>query len=111
MYITTELHGRSATLAPRGDIDFEDLDELRASLAGLPDTVVEVVWDLHAVTFMDIAGLHLLSTPTAPVQVSLTNLPPQAVRLLEMATDTFPEQGWGRHLSTPVDPGPARTAA
>lgn len=111
MYITTELHGRGATLAPRGDIDFEGLDEFRAALAGLPDTVVEVVWDLRAVTFMDIAGLHLLSTPTTPVQVSLTNLPPQAVRLLETAIDIFPEQGWDRHLPTPVDPEPARTAA
>lgn len=111
MYITTELHGRGATLAPRGDIDFEGLDELRASLAGLPGTVVEVVWDLRAVTFMDIAGLHLLSTPTTAVQFTLTNLPPQAVRLLEAATDIFPEQGWSRHLPTPMDPGPVRTAA
>ncbi|MET8658423.1 STAS domain-containing protein [Streptomyces griseus] len=104
MYITTELTGRSATLTPRGDIGFEGLEQLRACLAGLPDTVVEVKWDLRDVTFMDIAGLHLLSTPTAPMQVSLTNLTPQVSRLLEMANATFPCQEWDRYLPSPAVP-------
>lgn len=111
MHITTELHGRGATLTPRGAIDFENLDQLRACLTGLPGTVTEVIWDLHAVTFADIAGLHLLSTPTAPAQVTLTNLTRPVRHLLEEATATFPDQGWDRHLPTPVGHGAVRTAA
>ncbi|MEU0356425.1 STAS domain-containing protein [Streptomyces cyaneofuscatus] len=110
MHITTELHGRGATLTPRGDIDFENLDQLRACLAGLPDTVTEVIWDLHAVTFADIAGLHLLSTPAAPAQVTLTNLTPSFTHLLEVATATFPAQGWDRHLPAPAGQGALRAA-
>ncbi|WP_324795528.1 STAS domain-containing protein [Streptomyces cyaneofuscatus] len=109
MYVTTEMHGRGATLTPRGDIDFEALDQLRACLTGLPDTVAEVTWDLHAVTFMDIAGLHLISTPTAPAQVTLTNLTPPVTHLLEVATATFPDRGWDRHLPAPVGRGAVRT--
>ncbi|MET9924011.1 MULTISPECIES: STAS domain-containing protein [unclassified Streptomyces] len=111
MHITTELYGRGATLTPRGDIDFENLDQLRACLTGLPDTVAEVIWDLHAVTFVDIAGLHLLNTPTTPAQVALTNLTPPVTRLLEVATATFPDQGWDRHLPTSAAQGAVRTAA
>ncbi|MFD8064135.1 STAS domain-containing protein [Streptomyces cyaneofuscatus] len=111
MHITTELHGRGATLTPRGDIDFGNLGQLQACLTGLPDTVTEVIWDLHAVTFADIAGLHLLSTPTAPAQVTLTNLTPSFTHLLEVATAAFPDQEWDRHLPTPAGQGAVRTAA
>ncbi|SCE61136.1 STAS domain-containing protein [Streptomyces sp. OspMP-M43] len=103
-HVTTELHGRSATLTPHGDIDHDSLDHLRTCLTGLPDTVAEIIWDLHAVTFVDVAGLHLLSTPTLPAQITLTSLPPQAARLLETAHATFPDQGWDRHLATPEEP-------
>ncbi|MEU3837876.1 STAS domain-containing protein [Streptomyces microflavus] len=111
MYVTTEQHGRSATLTPRGDIDFAGLEQLRACLAGLPDTVGEVIWDLRDVTFMDVAGLHLISTPIAAARVSLTNMTPQAVRLLEAATAVFPRQEWDRHLPSPADPGLVRATA
>ncbi|MBK5994698.1 STAS domain-containing protein [Streptomyces sp. MBT58] len=111
MYVTTEQHGRSATLTPRGDIDFAGLEQLRACLAGLPDTVAEIIWDLRGVTFMDVAGLHLISTPIDSARVSLTNLTPQAARLLETATAVFPHQEWDRHLPSPADPAPARATA
>ncbi|MFD0427783.1 STAS domain-containing protein [Streptomyces zhihengii] len=63
MHITTEVRGNCATLTPRGDIDFEHLDQLRTSLDQLPSTVTDVAWDLRDTFFVDIAGLHLLGTP------------------------------------------------
>ncbi|MBM9624392.1 STAS domain-containing protein [Streptomyces zhihengii] len=102
MNITTEIRGASATLTPYGDIDFLHLDLLRATLHQLPPTVTDVSWDLRDAPFVDVAALHLLSTPTGPQRVMrLANLHPQARRLLTIACDLFPDAGFDRYLNTP----------
>ncbi|MBM9623801.1 STAS domain-containing protein [Streptomyces zhihengii] len=102
MHITTEVRGNCATLTPRGDIDFEHLDQLRTSLDQLPSTVTDVAWDLRDTFFVDIAGLHLLGTPGTPERAtSLTNLHPQHRRLLTVACEIFPEAGFDRYLQGP----------
>ncbi|MER5951809.1 STAS domain-containing protein [Streptomyces sp. NPDC001904] len=98
MNITVERHSNSATLTPHGDIDLAGIDELHTLIAQLPPAVTEVVWDLRAVPFMDITGLHLLGAQAAPAHVSVTNLPPQPLRLLRLACELFPQMGWERHL-------------
>ncbi|WP_420037330.1 STAS domain-containing protein [Streptomyces sp. cg28] len=98
MNVTVERHSDSATLTPHGDIGFADLDQLRARVDQLPSDVTEVVWDLHAVPFMDIAGLHLLGVSSPRLHVSVTNLPSQPLHLLRLAGELFPHMGWEQHL-------------
>ncbi|GAA2325548.1 STAS domain-containing protein [Streptomyces kunmingensis] len=98
MNITTELDGHRATLTPHGDIDFDAMDHLQTSLVRLPSAVTRVVWDLHDVPFVDIAGLHLLATSLGPVQSAVTHLNPQALGMLRLACELFPHMGFERHL-------------
>ncbi|MBM9623876.1 STAS domain-containing protein [Streptomyces zhihengii] len=98
MNITTEIHGNAATLTPRGDIDYQHLDLLRATLHQLPPTVTDVAWDLRDTPFVDVAALHLLSTPSDPQRAtSLTNLQPQHRRLLDIACELFPDADFDRY--------------
>ncbi|MFE7385808.1 STAS domain-containing protein [Streptomyces zhihengii] len=102
MNITTEIRGTAATLTPRGDIDFQHLDQLRATLHRLPPSVTNVAWDLRDAPFVDVAGLDLLSTPSDPQRAtSLTNLQPQHRRLLTIACELFPDARFDRYLNTP----------
>lgn len=99
MNITTEIHGSAATLTPRGDIDYQHLDQLRDTLLQLPPSVTAVAWDLRDAPFVDVAGLHLLSTPAEPRRAtSLTNLKPQHRRLLTIACELFPDADFDRYL-------------
>ncbi|MBM9617635.1 STAS domain-containing protein [Streptomyces zhihengii] len=108
MNITTEIHGTSATLTPHGDIDFQQLAQLRSSVDRLPPAVTDVAWDLRDAPFVDVAGLHLLNTPGDPERAtSLTNLHPQHRRLLAVACEVFPEADFDRYLH---GPGAARAA-
>ncbi|MBM9624193.1 STAS domain-containing protein [Streptomyces zhihengii] len=105
MNITTEIHGAAATLTPRGDIDFQHLDLLRATLQQLPPTVTNVAWDLRDTPFADVAALHLLSTPGDPQRAtSLANLQPQHRRLLTIACELFPDADFDRYLNCPGAP-------
>lgn len=102
MHITTEIHGAGATLTPHGDIDFQHLAQLRDSVSRLPSAVTEVAWDLRDAPFVDVAGLHLLSARGEPARAtSLTNLRPQPRRLLLVASEIFPEAGFGRYVHGP----------
>ncbi|MBM9624381.1 STAS domain-containing protein [Streptomyces zhihengii] len=99
MNITTDIHGTSATLTPHGDIDFQHLDQLRATLHRLPPAVTAVAWDLRDAHFVDVAGLHLLNTADAPARAtSLTHLHPQPRRLLTIACELFPDADFDRYL-------------
>ncbi|MFC9266261.1 STAS domain-containing protein [Streptomyces zhihengii] len=100
MHITTEIRGTAATLTPRGDIDYQHLDQLRATVQQLPTSVTDVSWDLRDAPFVDVAGLHLLSTPSDPRRgTSLANLQPQHRRLLTIACELFPDADFDRYLS------------
>lgn len=96
MNITTAINGTTARITPRGDIDFDTLPPLRTAAHALPAHVSDVLWDLSHTPFMDLAGLHLLFTPTPVVphgrgrRTSVTGLRSQPLRLLLLAADTNP---------------------
>ncbi|PKW05984.1 hypothetical protein SAMN05428944_6977 [Streptomyces sp. 1222.5] len=96
MNITTTIDGTTACITPRGDIDFDTLPPLRTAADTLPAHVSDLLWDLSHTPFMDLAGLHLLFTPTlaAPYgrgrRTSVTGLRSQPLRLLLLAADTNP---------------------
>ncbi|MEU3855400.1 STAS domain-containing protein [Streptomyces sp. NPDC029554] len=64
MNVTTTLDGTTAHIRARGEIDFDTLPLLRAAATALPSQVSDLQWDLSDAPFMDIAGLHLLFSPT-----------------------------------------------
>ncbi|MYT73379.1 MULTISPECIES: hypothetical protein [unclassified Streptomyces] len=101
MDLTITLHDETATLAPHGDIDGEQLDDLNHYRAGLPTEVTEVVWNLRDVPFLCIAALHLLDPSTPHLSITVVNIPPQPLRLLNLAHEQFPRMGWDRHLPDP----------
>ncbi|GGQ74010.1 STAS domain-containing protein [Streptomyces althioticus] len=94
MHFTTEIDGSSARITVHGEIDYDTLPLLRAAEAGLPASVTDLVWDLEHARFMDVAGLHLLfeqQSPEGPVRrTTVTNLAPQPLRLLMLATQVRP---------------------
>ncbi|MFD7458844.1 MULTISPECIES: STAS domain-containing protein [unclassified Streptomyces] len=94
MHITTTIDGRSARITPCGDLDFDALPPLRAAAEALPAEVSDLLWDLNHTPFMDVAGLHLLFTPTRldgpDRRTTVTGLRPQPLRLLLMAADMNP---------------------
>ncbi|MFF5025294.1 STAS domain-containing protein [Streptomyces collinus] len=94
MNTITTLDGTTATIAVRGDIDFDTLPPLRAAADALPAHVTGLRWDLNHTLFMDIAGLHLLFAPTPPGRpdrrIAVTGLRPQPLRLLRLAAGTNP---------------------
>ncbi|MEU1118072.1 MULTISPECIES: STAS domain-containing protein [unclassified Streptomyces] len=99
MNVTTELNGHSATVTPHGDLDFEQLDHLYGCIRRLPPAITEIRWDLHAVPFMTIAGLHLLDTRTTRLHVTVVNPAPQPLHLLELAGEMFSHLGWDQRLA------------
>ncbi|AYN42544.1 STAS domain-containing protein [Streptomyces dangxiongensis] len=94
MRITTRIDGTAARITVHGEIDHSTLPTLRATAAGLPPSVTELVWDLHDARFMDVAGLHLLfeqpSQEGPPRKTTVTNLAPQPLRLLVLAAEVNP---------------------
>ncbi|AQS71110.1 STAS domain-containing protein [Streptomyces pactum] len=94
MHFTMRIDGTAARVTVHGDIDYTTLPTLRAAAAGLPPQVTELVWDLHDARFMDVAGLHLLfeqpSQGGSPRKTTVTNLAPQPLRLLVLATEVNP---------------------
>ncbi|MER6847041.1 STAS domain-containing protein [Streptomyces flaveolus] len=92
---TTTIDGTSARITPCGDIDYDTLPPLRAAADALPAHVTDLLWDLNHTAFMDVAGLHLLFTPTPPGsgphrRTTVTGLRPQPHRLLLLAADLNP---------------------
>jgi anti-anti-sigma factor len=94
MHFTLRIDGTAAHITVHGEIDYTTLPTLRAAAAGLPPNVTELVWDLHDARFIDVAGLHLLfeqpSPEGPPRKTTVTNLAPQPLRLLALATETIP---------------------
>ncbi|MGC2999115.1 STAS domain-containing protein [Streptomyces sp. G35A] len=94
MHFTLRIDGAVAHITVHGEIDYTTLPTLRAAAAGLPPHVTELVWDLHDARFMDVAGLHLLfeqpSHEGPARKTTVTNLAPQALRLLVLATEVHP---------------------
>ncbi|MEU3662485.1 STAS domain-containing protein [Streptomyces sp. NPDC032940] len=91
----TCIHGTSARITVRGDIDHDTLPPLRAAADALPPQVTDLLWDLNRTAFMDVAGLHLLFTSipsgSGPSRrTSVTGLRPQPLRLLRLAADLYP---------------------
>ncbi|MER7721448.1 STAS domain-containing protein [Streptomyces flaveolus] len=92
---TTTIDGTSARITVRGDIDHDTMPPLRAAADALPAHVTDLLWDLNHTAFMDVAGLHLLFTPTPPGsdtnrRTTVTGLRPQPLRLLRLAADLHP---------------------
>jgi anti-anti-sigma factor len=94
MHFTVRIDGAAAHVAVHGEIDYSTLPTLRAAAAGLPPSVTELVWDLQDARFMDVAGLHLLfeqpSEEDPPRKTTVTNLAPQPLRLLVLASEVHP---------------------
>ncbi|MDQ0964529.1 anti-anti-sigma factor [Streptomyces sp. B4I13] len=94
MRFTIRIDGAVAHITMHGEIDYDTLPTLRAAAAELPPEVAELVWDLHDARFMDVAGLHLLfeqPSPEGPARkTTVTNVAPQALRLLLLATEVNP---------------------
>ncbi|WP_329446375.1 STAS domain-containing protein [Streptomyces canus] len=94
MHFTTRIDGAAAHITVHGEIDYTTLPTLSAAAAGLPPDVTELVWDLHDARFMDVAGLHLLfdqpSQEGPARKTTVTNLAPQPLRLLVLATEVNP---------------------
>ncbi|MEV6553033.1 STAS domain-containing protein [Streptomyces sp. NPDC051597] len=94
MHFSLRIDGTTAHVTVHGEIDYASLPTLRAAAAGLPPQVTELVWDLHDARFMDVAGLHLLfeqpSPQGPPRKTTVTNLAPQPLRLLLLATEVNP---------------------
>lgn len=94
MNITTTIHGTSARISPCGEIDFDTLPPLRAAVDALPLQVTDLQWDLALTPFMDVAGLHLLFTPTAgdapERRATVIGLRTQPLSLLRVAADMNP---------------------
>lgn len=94
MNITTTIDGTSARISPCGEIDFDTLPLLRAAVDVLPPQVTDLQWDLTLTPFMDVAGLHLLFSPTTSGdperQATVAGLRAQPLSLLLTAADVNP---------------------
>ncbi|MEU1262116.1 hypothetical protein ACPC39_15495 [Streptomyces cellulosae] len=95
MHFTTRIDGSTAWITVHGEIDYDTLPLLRAAAAALPQSVTELVWDLEYARFMDVAGLHLLFEQPSPDgtarKTTVTNLAPQPLGLLILATEVKPD--------------------
>ncbi|MEV5899815.1 hypothetical protein [Streptomyces sp. NPDC052127] len=103
MHITTMIVGTAARITPHGAIDYDTLPALRAAAAALPPNVNVVTWDLHDTSFMDVAGLHLLTDRRPqdgpPRRTAVAGPAPQPLRLLRLAAELFPALEFTRLLS------------
>ncbi|MEU3935669.1 hypothetical protein AB0E85_27070 [Streptomyces sp. NPDC029044] len=95
MNIITTIDGTSARVSPGGDIDFDTLPPLRATVDALPPHVTDLQWDLTSTAFMDVTGLNFLfaSAPhdSAPGRrTTVTGLNRQPLWLLLLAAEVRP---------------------
>ncbi|MEU1853414.1 hypothetical protein ABZ499_30160 [Streptomyces sp. NPDC019990] len=114
MNITTTIDGTSARIRPCGEIDSDTLPPLRAAVDGLPPQVTDLQWDLTYTPFMDVAGLHLLFTPTAngrEHRATVTGLRAQPLWLLLTAAEVDPTVFDLSRLLPDVPPARFRPAA
>ncbi|MEU6173061.1 STAS domain-containing protein [Streptantibioticus parmotrematis] len=88
--------GTNAAITPHGDIDFDTLPGLLNAARALPATVTAVTWDMYDVPFMDVAGLHLLSSRRPHRTARFVGLRPQPQRVVTLATHLFPAAKWGQ---------------
>ncbi|MEW2373726.1 STAS domain-containing protein [Streptomyces sp. NPDC048387] len=103
---TTRIDGETAVITPSGDIDFHALPDLLSAGRHLPAFITRVLWDFQHVSFMAVAGLHLLDhqrTSCRALQRTLdvTGLNTQPRRLLKTAMEAIPEESWSDFLPTP----------
>ncbi|MGW2035820.1 STAS domain-containing protein [Streptomyces sp. NPDC001761] len=114
MNITTTTDGTFARISLCGEIDFNTLPPLRAAVDALPPQVTDLQWDLTHTSFMDIAGLHLLFTPTTSGperRATVTGLRAQPLSLLLMAADLNPLVFDLSRLLPDIPPADLRPAA
>lgn len=96
--------GTSTTIIPIGEIDYDSLlPHLLAEAVHLPATVRLITWDMTAVPFMDVSGLHLIlgqreSCRRADRVLAITGLQSQPRHLLETAQQLFPHSPWNDYL-------------
>lgn len=60
LQVRVEMHGRTAILAPHGEVDHHSVPALDQALSALPARRDAVLLDMSAVAFMDSAGLDFL---------------------------------------------------
>jgi anti-sigma B factor antagonist len=86
--IDTEHLEEGVLLSVAGEIDMASAPELTVSLARLDPKDGSVTVDLDAVTFMDCAGLHALSTFASSMNgngpVRVLNASPTVVRIMKI---------------------------
>ncbi|QLJ02778.1 STAS domain-containing protein [Streptomyces sp. NEAU-sy36] len=114
MNITTTIDGTVARISLCGEIDFATLPPLRAAVDALPPKVTDLQWDLAHTPFMDVAGLHLLFTPTSggpQRRATVTGLRAQPLSLLLAAADVNPAVFDFCRLLPDVAPSGLRPAA
>ncbi|MEV7126787.1 STAS domain-containing protein [Streptomyces sp. NPDC093260] len=114
MNITTTIDGTFARISLCGEIDFDTLPPLCATVDALPPQVTDLQWDLSRTSFMDVAGLRLLFTPTTSGperRATVTGLRAQPLSLLLMAADLDPTVFDLCRLLPDVPPAGLRTAA
>ncbi|MER7983686.1 STAS domain-containing protein [Streptomyces sp. NPDC095817] len=109
MIVKTSIIGTTAVISPHGDIDFDSLPHLVTAADELPAVVTRVIWDFQAVSFIDSAGLDLLTCQRRTCQalnrtLTVSGLPGQGRRLLSLSEDLFPTGNWDDFI-------PADTAA
>ncbi|MZF88798.1 STAS domain-containing protein [Streptomyces sp. SID5643] len=95
MNITTTIDGTTARISPSGELDFDTLPPLRATVDALPPHVTDLQWDLGGTVFMDVTGLNFLFAPgphdSAPGRrTTVTGLNRQPLWLLLLASEVRP---------------------
>ncbi|MGW1521606.1 STAS domain-containing protein [Streptomyces sp. NPDC002287] len=100
---TIRLDGDTAVITPTGDIDFYALPDLLSAGRHLPAFITRVEWDFQHVSFMAVAGLHLLhhqrtSCRESQRTLTVTGLNTQPRRLLTTAVKAIPEESWSDFL-------------
>jgi anti-sigma B factor antagonist len=95
--LTVAVHGDSAQIVARGELDLETAPELDAALRRVEATARSVTVDLHELTFMDSTGVNLLTRHVEIADrdhVELSIIPPRppVARVLDLAgvTDLLP---------------------
>ncbi|MFF8934618.1 STAS domain-containing protein [Streptomyces paradoxus] len=116
MNITTAIDGTSARISPSGEIDFDTLPPLRASVDALPPQVTDLQWDLAGTAFMDVTGLNFLFAPaphdSAPGRrTTVTGLNRQPLWLLLLAAEVRPVAFDLSRLIPDIPPADFRPAA
>jgi anti-anti-sigma factor len=84
--------GGTVVVAVRGELDIATAPELRAALASVDGRASQLVFDLHAVDFMDSSGISVLLAARVGDELIRLRAPSEAVtRLLDVTglTEVF----------------------